>query len=391
MSSLAAVPGFLAACIAVAGMAQGAAGWWAARRLGGSAAPCGGARPPLSILKPLHGDEPLLEHALSSFCEQARPDDQIVFGVASAGDTALPVAERVAARFADRDIAIVVAAPGPGLNRKIANLINMLPAAKHELLVIADADIHAPRGYLNQVAAALMKPGTGLVTTVYAGLAAFRGLVSRLGAAQITHSFLPGALLARAMGRQDCLGATMAIHRDVLARIGGLPALLPHLADDAVLGQLVARQGLRVGLAATVPGTTVAERTFRDLFRHELRWARTIRSLVPVGFALSSAQFPLAWALLAILLSAGAGWSWGLLALCWTGRAILAHGIDRALGLRFRGLATGVPFWLLPLRDLMSVAVIAASFAGSRVEWQGQVLRAVPPAVELRGLTPGDG
>src|SRR5208337_4082762 len=101
--------------------------------------------------------------------------------------------------------------------------------------------------------AALAVPGTGLVTTVYAGLAATPTLAGRLGVAWINFSFLPGALLARWLGRQDCLGASMALRRGTLDAIGGLPALANHLADDFFLGVLVRGRGLQVRLADTVP------------------------------------------------------------------------------------------------------------------------------------------
>jgi ceramide glucosyltransferase len=193
----------------------------------------------------------------------------------------------------------------------------------------------------------------------------------QLGAAQINQYFLPGALLARAMGRQDCLGATMALRQETLERIGGLPALVNHLADDNVLGRLVQGLGLKVALADTIPATTVAESTLRALWRHELRWARTIRALVPAQFAASVLQYPLAWAALAVPLSAGAPWSWAWFAAALAMRALAARAVDRALG-----LAKRTPFWLLPLRELMSVAVMAASYAGRQVDWRGHTLQA---------------
>ena len=207
-----------------------------------------------------------------------------------------------------------------GRNRKVGNLINMLPAARHEVLVIADSDLHVQPDYLDRLVAAMEPPGVGLVTTLYAGLPVERRIPPMLGAAQITHSFLPGALLARAMGRQDCLGATMALRRDTLTRIGGFQALVEHLADDNVLGRLVQGVGLSVALADTVPLTTVPERRVADLFRHELRWARTIRRLAPVPFAASVLQYPIFWALLAVILAPAALWSWLCLGGC-VGRA----------------------------------------------------------------------
>ncbi len=332
-------------------------------------------RPPISVLKPLAGAEPLLEEALASLCRQDYPEFQIVCGARDATDPALTIARRLAARFPDRDITLVHG-PGPieAANRKIANLINMLKAARHETLVIADADVHAPPGYLDAIAAALEIPGTGLVTTLYTGLPGTPGWVAKLGASGITHGFLPSALLARALGRQDALGATLALRRDVLARAGGLKALADELADDAVLGRRVAALGLGVRLAATVPGTTVPERQLGALFRHELRWGRTMRSLVPAGYAASCIRYPIPWALLTIAVSGGAAWSLALLLLAWAVRAIAMRGIDRSLG-----LAPVLPIWLIPARDALSLAVLLVSYAGDRVEWRGAVLRAGRP------------
>ena len=173
------------------------------------------------------------------------------------------------------------------------------------------------------------------------------------------------------MGRRDCLGATMALRRDTLERVGGLRALVDHLADDNVLGRLVQELGLTVALADTIPATTVPEATFSALWRHELRWARTIRALVPAAFAASVLQYPLAWAALAVMLARGAVWAVVWFAIAWLIRALVARGIDRSLA-----LANRTPVWLLPLRELMSVAVMIASYAGREVDWRGHTMQA---------------
>ena len=429
----------------------------------------GGTQPGVSVLKPLHGAEPLLEAALASTCAQDFPTFQVVFGVSRADDPALAVVERLRRRFSAVDIAVVVDQRRHGTNPKVGNLMNMLPAAKHDLLVIADSDLHVAPDWLTRVVAALDVPGTGLACTLYAGLPATGVLVERLAAMHITHTFLPGALLSRALGRQDCLGATMALRRETLARIGGLAALADHLADDNLLGRRVRALGLDVVLADTVPATTVPEATLAALWRHELRWARTIRALVPGQFAASVLQYPIAWSLLALALSGGALWTWSLFETAWVTRALAAKAIDRALrrlgaqegrgfapdptkGLRpldpyqgrspwnplvwfgdggVAGAANGVPaiagaplaapatppspnqnewipkasplvggpggqsptggirggapppgvafrapLWLLPVRELLSVGVMLASYAGLRVDWRGESLQA---------------
>jgi ceramide glucosyltransferase len=336
------------------------------------------ARPPVTILKPLYGDEPLLDAALSTVCTLGYPEYQVVFGVSSADDTAIPVVRRLQSRFPGRDLTLVVNPTRHGPNLKVGSLINMLPAARHEILVIADSDLHVRPDYLDRLVAALEQPATGLATTPYAGLPASSSVPALLGATQITHTFLPGALLSRALGRQDCLGATMALRRAILRRIGGFEALVTHLADDNALGRLVQATGLAVRLAGTVPLTTVPEDTFRALFRHELRWARTIRALVPGQFAASCLQYPIFWGLVALVLAPA--WGWIVVAAAWLARIASARGVNRALSRLGIAPATPVPIWLLPLRELMSVGVMIASFTGLQVDWRGHTMTADGPA-----------
>lgn len=366
------------AVFALIGLGQACAGWVLLRRFLARPRAAANELPPVTVLKPLHGDEPLLGAALGSLCAQNYPRFQIVFGVQDPNDSALAVVAGLRARFPACDISLVVDATPHGANRKVANLINMFPAARHDILVIADSDVHVASDYLVRLVAGLQAPGAGLVTTLYTGRPAHTALPAILGGSWINHGFLPSVLLARALGRQDCLGATMALRRETLARIGGLAALSNHLADDNILGRLVRAQGMTVVLADTVPATTVAETSLGALFRHELRWARTIRALEPAGFAASVLQYKLAWALLAVAAAPGLP-ALGFFAAIWAGAALAAWGTERSLALRVKGLAITTPLWLLPLRDLMSVAVWAVSHAGTRVEWRGHLLHADHP------------
>lgn len=370
--------------VAAAGLAQGTVSLVLARRFASRPAALPRARPPVTVLKPLYGDEPLLEDALASLCAQDYPGLQIVFGVQDPADPALRTVARLRARFPALDIAAVVSAAQHGTNRKVSNLINMYPQAKHELIVIADSDMHTAPGYLDQVVAALEAPGVGLVTTMYAGLCSNVSLVAQLGAAGINLGFLPGYLFAHVLlGRQDCLGATMALRRETLERAGGLEALANHLADDAVLGRRVRALGLNLAVAGTVPATTVPESAMPALFAHELRWARTTQKLEPLGYALSAMQHPLAWATLGVALDPDALLAWAAFLLTWGLRSLTTRGLERALGLN-----SGLSGWCLPLRDLLSMAVLLASYGGDRVAWRGHVLRADAPALlPQKGLT----
>ncbi|MBV8523181.1 MAG: bacteriohopanetetrol glucosamine biosynthesis glycosyltransferase HpnI [Acetobacteraceae bacterium] len=365
---------WISGAIGLAGLVQSTAGFAMVRRFVAQPTPAPGYRPPVTILKPLYGHEPLLEQALATACSQNYPEYQIVFGVTRSWDPALAVVHRLQTRFPHADIAVVVNADQHGQNRKVSNLMNMLQAAKHDVIVIADSDIHALPDYLDRLVAALEQPRVGLVTTLYTGWPVSARVVPQLGAAQINYGFLPSVLFGRALGRQDCLGATMALNRATLGRMGGFEALVPHLADDNVLGRKVRELGLHVQLASAVPSTTVPEETIGALFRHELRWARTIRRLAPAGFAASALQYSLGWAALAAAL-AGSAWGLVLFGGVWAVRSALARGIDTAL--RRQGSAPvglRAPIWLLPLRDLLSLIVMASSYFGRHVEWRGHDL-----------------
>jgi ceramide glucosyltransferase len=371
----------LLAALTVIGALQVLAGWIATirfvRRVDGETS---GAMP-VTILKPLCGREPLLAEALATLCEQDYPADwQIVCGVHDAADTAIPVVRALQARFPNRDISLVIDPSRHGANPKVGNLINMLPRAKHGILVIADSDVHVRHDYLRRLTRDLGVSGVGLVTALYTGLPAFRSVASLLGTTQITHAFLPGALLGRAIGRRDCFGATMCLRRETLTRIGGFEALRNHLADDQVLGRRVRAEGLAVVLATTVVATTVPENTIGALWMHELRWARTIRTLEPLGFALSLLQYPFFLAMLTLVASGGVAWSWILTLGVLLVRAFAIPGIDRALQEMLGGLAFRCPVWLVPLRDILSAAEWLVSHAGRQVDWRGQTLEADTPS-----------
>jgi ceramide glucosyltransferase len=369
----------IAGALAVPGLVASLAGTLATVGFVRRRTPAALMRPAISILKPLCGDEPLLEEALASFCRLDYPDYQLVLGVQDPADPALAVVERVRRRWPAVDITVIVDPMVHGPNRKVSNLINMLPAARHDVLVFADSDLHVPPDYLLRLGDALCRPGVGLVTTLSTGRPASATLASALGCMQISHCFLPSVLLSRLLGRQDCLGTTMALHRRTLALAGGLPGLLHHLADDAVLGRRVLALGLTVALAPVITATTVSEAAFPALWAHELRWARTMGALEPLAYCFSLLQYPLFWLGLAVLLGRGEAWLAALFGTAWAARGagvlVVWRVLRRTPGAGGRRAAAWAAC-LLPLREALSVAVVIASFWGDEVTWRGHVMHA---------------
>lgn len=363
--------------LALFGVVQSLFGWFAVFRFARLPAAMPAERPGITILRPMCGTEPMLEEALVSCFDQDYPDYQIVFGLQDPNDPALAVLERVRSRFPRRDVTVVIDATPHGQNRKVSNLINMLSAAKHEILVISDSDIHAAPNYLDTLLGELQKPGTGMVTALYAGLPPDKsGLFERLGAMQINHSFLPGVLMSRMMGRQDCLGSTVMMTRDVLERTGGLHSLSDLLAEDNHLGRKVRELGLDIRLSFAVAAATVPENALHELWQHETRWTRTIRGLAPYALAASALQYPLFWALLSVMTSGFEEWSLFVLLFCWLARALAGSSIEAALNPRLHRTVRPTALWLYPVRDLLSVSEIVATYGIDNVVWRGHKLYA---------------
>jgi len=322
------------------------------------------ALPPVTILKPLFGAEPRLYECLRSFCNQAWPQLQIVFGVRDAADPAVAVVRRLQHEFPALDLTLVLDGTHHGSNAKVSNLINIMALAKHDYLVIVDSDIRVEPGYLQQVVAPLLDDTVGIVTCPYVGRP-LPDLWSQLGAQFINGWFVPSVFVAALFGsRAFAFGATIALRRNVLDAIGGLPAIADQLADDYRLGELTRERGLRTVLSHVVVETVVEERSLADLLEHELRWLRTIKTVRPVGYSLAFVTFALPVALIGVALAAGARVS--LLALAVTALLRLAmHLYWSPAGER----STWTRMWAVPLHDCALFGVFCWAFVGQRVNW----------------------
>ncbi len=316
-------------------------------------------------MKPLCGHDPGLLENLLSFADQDYPEFEIICGVQNSEDSAIPVVERLKGERPRVPIALVIDSARRGRNLKVANLMNMLPAARHDRLVMVDSDMRVPPSFLATVTAPLQDPSVGLVTSLYRGRAADPSLASMLGAQYINHVFLPQAVLGEVLrpGR-GCFGASIGITRETLQAIGGLEAVADALADDNALGSAVRRIGKRIVLSNLIIDDWVSERSVTDLFRHELRWALTIRGVAPWGYLGSMITHPLAMAVLAACLDGFGTVSLGVLAVALLGRFAMVRATDRALGLEASSL------WLVPLRDLLSFGVFLASYFTRTVAWR---------------------
>lgn len=327
--------------------------------------------PPVSILKPLKGLDPAMWESFCSHCEQDYPEYQLIFGVSDSTDPAIALVQRLQQQYPRRDIQLVVGDQALGTNTKVSTLAQMVPAARHDVLLVNDSDIRVAPGYLRSVISPLADYSVGLVTCLYRGVAAGT-LGSRLEALGISTDFVPGVLSAKFLegGLRFGLGSTLAFRSSDLQAVGGFEALADYLADDYELGRRIAGTGKRVALADIVVDTFLPAYSVSQFIQHQLRWSRTIRDARRWGYVGLLLTFGVPWALATLLATRGAGWAWLLLALTVAVRVTVALGSALAV-LRDRQILRDV--FLLPLRDLIAPVVWALSFAGNQISWRGDL------------------
>lgn len=351
--------------------------------------------PGVSILKSLKGMDPGMLDAFRSHCRQNYTGEfELLFGVSSRDDPAAAAVETLQAEFPDRAIRLILCPERLGTNGKVSTLVQLALHARHEFLLINDSDITVGEHYLERVmrcfapdaqsaSAAVSSEDyaarlnshpdakrVGLVTALYRGRA-HGSLPSRLEALGIAAEFMGSVLLSRWVerGLHYGLGSTLAVWREALEKTGGLLPLVDHLADDYELGARVARAGYRVELTREVVETSVPAYTWRGFIDHQLRWARTVRCSRPAGYAGLLVTHGLSWALLNIVASGLSPLSLWLLALSFFLR--LAQAMFVGAGV-LADHETISHLWLLPLRDLIAMAVWIAGFAGNVIVWRGE-------------------
>lgn len=331
---------------------------------------------PISILKPVHGRDPQFYEAIRSHALQDYPQYEILFGISDPHDAAAEDIRRLIAEFPARDIRLIVTSTKLP-NGKVGVLADLATQARYPLLLINDSDIRVAPDYLRQVAAILDQPGTGLVTCLYRAQSAhWPGRWEALGVAT---EFVPSVLVARMLGSLEfALGSTMLLRAADLDRIGGFAAIGDYLADDYQLGRHIRGLGLRVAFAPPIVETHLGGETWGEVWRHQLRWSRTIRASRPAGYfgylvthatfwclvAIAAGVWPAGAAALVIRMLAGIRVGWGVL--------------GDSSALRYA--------CLIPFRDLWGFAIWVYGLSGNTVEWRGERIRISPRGKILQDL-----
>jgi ceramide glucosyltransferase len=313
----------------------------------------------------------------ASFCDQDYPHFDLLFGVADLDDPAAKLIEQLAAQRSDRKIRLIVA-PTTSANPKSSTLQRLTDEATGELLVISDADIRVTPDYLARVVAPLSDPAIGIVTCLYRGANA-KTLPAKLEALHMSATFLPSVVLAHELlGQCVGMGATLALRKLDVQRIGGYESFRDHLMDDYQLAERVQKLGLKIGLSDYVVESVLGDTRFADQWAREVRWARGIRITTPAKYPGLLLTYPMVLSLILVALHPLSWFAWGAVGISIIVRIIIAASISSLITPGTSEAKTRIPLrdsynlLLLPIREILSFAVWCGGLFGRTIVWRGQ-------------------
>lgn len=323
---------------------------------------------PATILKPVHGLEKNQRENLRSACLQDYPEYQVVFSVQGPDDAALPLLRELESEFGPQRVTVAVESRRAGTNGKINNMIGGLRHARYDLLVISDSDILLPPDYLQSIVAPLADPGVGCVCTLYKAAGA-RTWYEKMELLTLNADFMPNVIFAHVSGASKfCLGASAALRRATLERIGGLESLADYLVEDYEMGRRIAMLGMKIAIVPRFVDTIVDLKSPSQWWTHQVYWDQNTRAARPFAFfataVIRSVPFALLYAAVRLGDALGMGILAGAIAIRTAAAAVILKWVlrDRE-GLR--------SLWLLPFRDIASLATWLLAFLKRTTVWRG--------------------
>lgn len=328
--------------------------------------------PPVSILKPLKGEEDRLEQNLRSFFVQDYPRFEIVFATTDHDDPALAVARRVAADFPDVPVRYAHSDADFGLNPKVCNLHGAMRAAEHDLVLQSDANVRARPDYLRRVVSELLTEKASLLSSIVVGVgeSSLGGAMENL---QLTGMIAPSVCFALYYFKTTCvIGKSMLLRKSELAAMGGLERVKDLLAEDFMLGRAFETAGHRVILSTTVAENVNIDPSIERFMARHARWLK-MRAVIHVpAFIADLLANPVGLSVFAICIS-GLDPQIALMALP---LVLTKLALDLWVVRRTRGEAMPLRYlWVAPLKDILLFAVWPYAAVSRSIEWRGVKLR----------------
>jgi ceramide glucosyltransferase len=326
--------------------------------------------PAVSLLKPVHGAETRLRENIESFFRLDYPKYEIIFAADHDDNAGLAVVREICARYPQIPTQIVITGQPPWPNPPAYAFFRMAEHAANEILVTSDSDVFVGSSYLREVVPPMLDPKNGMLTCVYRGKNA-GGFWSGVHAIGMSVEMTAGVVTANLLeGMKFGLGPTIVIRRDALDKIGGFSVIADYFANDFVIGNLIEKNDYNIVLSRQIIDHVVSPLTFRRVWQHEARWAKSTRWSRPWGHLFSGLIYAMPYGILGFAAALVLGQIWlgvVLFALAFANRIIeswvIGWGITRD--------PTSRSLWRYPLRDLLGFFVWCASYMGGpRTIWR---------------------
>ncbi|MBN2319843.1 MAG: bacteriohopanetetrol glucosamine biosynthesis glycosyltransferase HpnI [Acidobacteria bacterium] len=324
--------------------------------------------PPVTVLKPVHGLEKSQRENLRSTCLQDYPQYQVVFSVQDAEDPAIPLLKEIQQEFRTECVTVAIEDCRAGTNGKINNMVGGLKHARHEILVISDSDVFLKPDYLKTIVAPLADPDVGCTCTFYKA-AGSDTWFEKIELLTLNADFIANVLFAHVTGASRfCLGASAALHRSTLEKIGGFEGLSDYLVEDYEMGRRIWKLGKKVKIIPYFVDTIVDLKRPSQWWNHQVYWDQNTRAARPYAFfataLIRSVPFALLYAAARMGDPLGLGVMAGALLLRLVSAAlILGLGLRDREGLRSLGL--------LIFRDISALVTWLLAFTKRTTVWRG--------------------
>jgi ceramide glucosyltransferase len=321
--------------------------------------------PGVTLCKPLKDADEETRVCLESWLEQDYPGSvQILFGVADAKDPVCEIVRELQKQYGDRDIELVICDPIVGANAKVSTLTYLAQKATHPFWVISDADVFAPPDLLTEMLPKFESEDVALVNCFYKLCPAKTAAMvwENIG---VNADFWSQVCQSNSLKPMDfALGAVMAVRREAFEKLGGFKTLVNQLADDYQLGRRLSDAGGKIELTNVVVECREGAKSFVEVWKHQLRWARTIRVCQPGPYFASILSNVTFWMLLWLAISRSPA-----AFLCLPVRILTAmHNDKRLTQTKWAWLES----FYAPVKDLLQFAVWVCAFTGNSVVWRGE-------------------
>jgi ceramide glucosyltransferase len=262
--------------------------------------------PPVSIVRPLSGVETFSEDTLRSTFELNYPDYEIIFCVQRANDPVVPLVERLIAEHPRIPARLLIGDDPIGANPKLNNCVKGWNAARHDWIVLTDANVLLPKDYIQTLLKAWDRE-TGMVISMPIGSRP-QGFWAEVECAILNNFEARWMFAGELLGIGFAQGKNMLWRREILEKAGGIAALSAELAEDAAGGKIVNAAGLNIRFVDMPFEQPLGARKALDIWSRQVRWARLRRVTFPGYFA----PEPIAGAFVPFLLIGIYGFAYGL-------------------------------------------------------------------------------